>query len=93
MGQPGRNQLSIEERLNTDVYNVEDCNAAIHGQRVPRELGSEVTRLCVIHGIRHHYGFAQELRGVTSEFTRALNARDIMSNVIPENMKEPNEIP
>lgn len=88
-------QLPIEKRLETDLYNAEDCNAAIHGQRLPAGLGSEVTRLSIIHGIRHHHGFAQELRGATPEFTRALNARDIMSGVIPEMDVEnkPDEVP
>ncbi|KAL4758399.1 uncharacterized protein BDW70DRAFT_170380 [Aspergillus foveolatus] len=35
--------------------------------------------MCFIACIRHQYGFAQELRGVTPEFKRALNARDTMS--------------
>jgi hypothetical protein len=55
-------------------------------------LGEQIHRLCIIRGIRHHYGFAQELRGVTPEFTRALNARDIMSGVIPT-ISQPEEIP
>ena len=85
-------QLPIEKRLEIKAYNADVCNAAIHGQRVPPALGYEVTRLCVIHGIRHHYGFAQELRGATPELTRALNARDIMSGVIPT-ITEAEEIP
>ncbi|CAL5872077.1 uncharacterized protein PFLUO_LOCUS6334 [Penicillium psychrofluorescens] len=85
-------QLPLEKRLHATVYNADDCNAAIHGERVPVALGLEVSRLCVIHGIRHHHGFAQDLRGVIPEFTRALNARDIMSGIIPE-MNNPEDVP
>lgn len=85
-------QLPLEERFRDEVYNADDLNAALRGERVPDALGLEVSHLCVIHGIRHHYGFAQELRGVRPEFTRALNARDIMSGIIPE-MNQREDIP
>lgn len=85
-------QLPMEKRLAMAKYNAEDCNDAIHGTRIPKALGLQVHRLCTIRGIRHHYGFAQELRGVTPEFTRALNARDIMSGIIPT-ISQPDEIP
>ncbi|KAJ5522487.1 hypothetical protein N7527_006602 [Penicillium freii] len=49
------------------------CNAAIRGQKVPGALGLKVQRFAVIRGIRHHDGFAHELRGITPEFTRALS--------------------
>ena len=55
-------------------------------------LGLKVQRFAVIRGIRHHDGFAHELRGVAPEFTRALNARAIMSGVIPE-INDSSEIP
>ncbi|KAJ5113556.1 hypothetical protein N7456_002090 [Penicillium angulare] len=51
-----------------------------------------MTRFCIIRGIRYHHGFAQELRGLAPEFTRALNARDIMSGIIPT-ISSPEEIP
>lgn len=100
MGKPNKprkpqtplDQLPIEARLKIKKYSSEVCDAAIHGQQVPAALGYELTRLSVIRGIRHHYGFAQELRGVTPEFTRALNARDIMSGVIPT-ISHPDETP
>jgi hypothetical protein len=85
-------QLPLEKRLHVTVYNADDCNAAIHGERVPATLGLEVSRLYAIHGIRHHHVFAQDLCGVILEFTRALNARDIMSGIIPET-NEPEDIP
>ncbi|BCS20906.1 uncharacterized protein APUU_21338A [Aspergillus puulaauensis] len=73
-------------------YDAEDCQAAIQGSRIPKTLDEEVHRLCTIRGIRHHYGFAKELRGVSLDFTRALNARDIMSGIIPT-MLTPEEVP
>lgn len=85
-------QLPLEERFRDEVYNADDLNTALRGERVPDALGLEVSHLCVIHGIRHHYGFAQELRGVRPEFTRALNASDIMIGIIPE-MNQREDIP
>ncbi|KAH8910646.1 hypothetical protein BR93DRAFT_923352 [Coniochaeta sp. PMI_546] len=55
-------------------------------------LGLTLMRLCLVRGIRYHRGFGEELRGVLPEFTRALNARSIMSGVIPE-MSRPDEFP
>ncbi|CAG8903904.1 unnamed protein product [Penicillium egyptiacum] len=97
MGKPKKprtplDQLPIEARLKIKKYSSDACNAAIHGQHIPVALGYELTRLSVIRGIRHHHGFAQELRGVTPEFTRALNARDIMSGIIPT-ISKPDETP
>ncbi|KAJ5280180.1 hypothetical protein N7478_005552 [Penicillium angulare] len=82
-GQIPFDQLPIEKRLTIQKYDADDCKDAIHGRRIPKAFGHEVHRLCIIRGIRYHHGFAEELRGVTPEFTRALNARDIMSGVIP----------
>ncbi|GFF43099.1 hypothetical protein IFM46972_07090 [Aspergillus udagawae] len=73
-------------------YNEEDCLLAVRGQRIPKALGEEITQLCVVRGIRYHPGFATELRGLLPKFTRALNARDIMSDKIPE-MSDPDEFP
>ncbi|KAJ5777197.1 hypothetical protein N7520_000443 [Penicillium odoratum] len=61
-------------------YNADDCNDALHGSRVPECLDEPCQRLCT------------ELRGVTPEFTRALNARDIMSGIIPT-ISQPEETP
>ncbi|CAI7588088.1 unnamed protein product [Penicillium viridicatum] len=84
--------LPLGKRLGVTLYNRDDCNAAIRGQKTPRGLGLKVQRFAVIRGIRHHDGFAHELRGVAPEFTRALNARAIMSGVIPE-IKDSSEVP
>ncbi|KAJ5870984.1 hypothetical protein N7455_005925 [Penicillium solitum] len=66
--------------------------AAIQGKRVPDNPTYQKARLCVVRGIRTHDGFAQELHGCLPEFTRALNARAIMSNRVP-NMKSPDDFP
>ena len=84
--------LPWETRLNVTVYNKDDCNAAIRGQKIPGALGLKIHRMGVISGIRHHDGFAHELRGLAPEFTRALNARAIMSGMIPD-INDPSEMP
>lgn len=81
----------ISQRLSTQKFDRDDCVAAIRGEKVPFGLGLALIRLCLIRGIRYHPGFAQDLHGVLPDFTRALNARTIMSNGIPD-MKE-EEIP
>ncbi|OLN89003.1 hypothetical protein CCHL11_06056 [Colletotrichum chlorophyti] len=77
-------------------FSEDDCRAAIRGEKVPDDLDMcpWVTQLCVLRGIRHNHGFATELRNMPGhpEFTRALNARQIMSNIIPE-MIEAEEFP
>ncbi|KUJ20369.1 uncharacterized protein LY89DRAFT_682112 [Mollisia scopiformis] len=74
----------ISARLSMQKYTVDACRAAIRGEMVPVALGLELSRLCVIRGMRYHTGFAKELHGTLPEFTRALNARAIMSNTIPD---------
>lgn len=81
-----------KKSLSNEKYNAKECLLAIRGQCIPQTLGEEITRLCVIRGIRYHPGFAKELHGLLPEFTRALNARDIMSNKIPE-MNDPEDFP
>lgn len=73
-------------------YDEQQLNLAIRGEKVPNCMGLEVARRCVIRGMRYHDGFATELRGMFPEFTRALNARSIMSGRIPE-MQAPEDIP
>lgn len=85
---------SLMERLNIKEYSANDCLASIRGERLPHALGLSLTRLCVIRGIRYHYGFAQDLYRQRDEFTRALHARDIMSNMIPDmDLNRPEEFP
>lgn len=74
-------------------FSREDCRAAIQGQRIPVCLGIELVRHCVVRGIRYHSGFGSELRGVLPIFTRALNARLIMDNIIPPMMESEADTP
>jgi hypothetical protein len=74
----------LMERLLIKKYSRDECLAALRGQQVPQALGLSLLRLCTVRGIRHHPGFGHELRGVSPEFTRALNARSIMRNSIPD---------
>lgn len=85
---------SLESRFKLELYSYEDCSAALRGERLPKALGCPITQLCVLRGIRRHQGLATELHGIPGrpEFTRALNARAIMSNEIPR-MAESSEIP
>ena len=85
---------SLQDRLRLKKYSDEACFAALRGREIPRALGCSVTRTCVLRGMRYHRGFGAELRDIPDypEFTRALNARDIMSNIIPD-MKEDHEFP
>jgi len=70
-----------------------EVRAAMHGKKLPDSLHGHA-RCAVIYGIRHHDNFALELRGLPEfpDFTRAFNARSIMSNIIPD-MAEHNEMP
>ncbi|KAB8356327.1 hypothetical protein FH972_023911 [Carpinus fangiana] len=75
------------------TYSSADCLAAIRGQRLPnRGLDLDVTRCSIVRGIRYHDDFGEELRGVLPMFTRALNARMIMSDMIPD-MSDVDEFP
>jgi len=57
---------------------------AMRGKRVPDNVENQKNQLAIIRGIRHHSEFATELHsGPNIKYTRALNARSIMSNVIP----------
>ncbi|KAF4973151.1 hypothetical protein FSARC_495 [Fusarium sarcochroum] len=71
-----------------------DLRAAIRGESVPEEFPHDLTTKCLVAGIRHHDGFAQDLRRKTlhPSVKRALNARDIMSNRVPT-MDRPESIP
>ncbi|KAI0543295.1 hypothetical protein F4679DRAFT_135188 [Xylaria curta] len=77
-----------------------ECIAALRGERLPASLDSVTLRSCVLRGIRHHDGFGIELReshsppktSYSASLIRALNARAIMSNRIPD-MAGPDEFP
>ncbi|KAJ5963297.1 uncharacterized protein N7479_003173 [Penicillium vulpinum] len=84
---------SIHPPRRTYGYDYSGRNlAAIQGKRIPDCPTSRPDWLCVVRGIRTHDGFAQELYGHLPEITRALNARAIMSNRVPD-MKSPDDFP
>lgn len=82
----------LEINLKRTNYDPEACCAAIRGEKIPGALGLKVTQNCVIRGIRYNFGYGRELYSYSDKFARAINARDIMSDRIPE-MKTPSEIP
>ncbi|KAI1115625.1 hypothetical protein F5Y14DRAFT_110049 [Nemania sp. NC0429] len=77
-----------------------ECLRALRGESLPANLDSVKFRLCVLRGIRHFDGFGAELRRLhsppttsySSSLIRALNARDVMSNRIPD-IETPDEFP
>lgn len=86
----------IADSLLVRTYSIEVAVEALRGQALPQGLGREIMGRCVISGIRHHehfaFGPASALRGTWPPFTRALNARSLMSNVVPD-MGSPDEVP
>ncbi len=99
-GQP-HHQLNIK-RFEGTTYDEEQCFAAIRGEKIPDQLGNVVIHAAVVRGIRLYYTFATS-EAVTSlctetasripQFTRARNARLIMSNMIPDGMDTPETQP
>lgn len=85
-------EVPHEHRFTSKYYDKEECILAIKGQKIPQALGRKVTQLCAIRGIRQHEGFATELHSSLPCFTRALNARQIMSNMVPY-MEQPEDFP
>jgi hypothetical protein len=78
-------------------YDLNQCIAAIKGEKVPSDLTSFWHRRAVIRGIRDSLQFATspEIIELCSgddsqahQFSRARNARLIMSNIIPD-MQDP----
>lgn len=84
---------SLEDRLRITNFDRKSCLAAMKGEEIPFALGDPVHRLCIIRGMRYHHGYGTELQGLLPAFTRALNARSIMSNTIPTSLDSPDEIP
>jgi hypothetical protein len=84
----------LMQRMRIYEFNRDECLAAMRGQQIPKALGLQLSRLCTIRGIRYHPDFGHELRGVSPEFTRALNAQSIINNLIPDlQLSHPEEIP
>ncbi|CAG8981775.1 hypothetical protein HYALB_00004717 [Hymenoscyphus albidus] len=83
------------DRLTNTEFSLEQCKEALRGERIPDSLGTQAARTCVVRGIRHHYAFAkspevirlcEETAVSFPKFSRARNARLIMSNEIPDAM-------
>jgi hypothetical protein len=68
------------------------CQAALSGEAVPETLVSRRERISVVRGIRHYLDFANRDAvkrlcadsGKDAIFTRARNARLIMSDIVPD---------
>jgi hypothetical protein len=82
----------IKSRFHLFKYDKSACEAAIRGEEVLYALGLPLTLHCIVRGIRYHHGFGEEFRGMLPVFTRALNARSIMSDRIPS-MSSESEFP
>ncbi|KAJ5636978.1 hypothetical protein N7490_006857 [Penicillium lividum] len=87
--------VTLRKAFKKRTYITEQCTQAIRGLGIPQSLGSPASRACVARGIRYHPGFALELQCKYDQdrfYTRALNARRIMSNEIPD-LQNAREIP
>ncbi|KAK4205954.1 hypothetical protein QBC37DRAFT_329547 [Rhypophila decipiens] len=84
--------LSARLLVGNESVDREACIAAMQGLRVPHALGSPLMHYCLIRGMRYHCGFGEEIRLATPAFSRAWNARCIMSNTIPD-ITDPEHIP
>lgn len=85
---------------NEQLYDYNQCIAALEGRSVPVDLTSATARCAVIRGLRCSYDFAVS-RDIVNlcaslrfpEFARARNARLIMSNVVPDGLERPETQP
>ena len=82
---------SIARLLTKTSFKSDDCRSALAGHALPRHLGNDVVRLCVVNGLRKHLGFAlsskvDELCGIEGQevFARARNACLIMNDRVPD---------
>lgn len=91
------NPATLNERLRSMAFSASEAHDAIRGVAIPNSLGRRAMRLCIIRGIRYHDAFAngpqaQALRE-WPEFARALNARAIMSNSVPDMTMTGDDVP
>jgi hypothetical protein len=97
MGEP----KSLPQRLASHTHDRDDVLSAMHEKKLSEHLGYHLMKLAVICGILRSPSFAEGeaavLHGLPEhpEFTRALNARAIMSNRVPDMDPEtrPEELP
>ncbi|OAQ99636.1 hypothetical protein LLEC1_07747, partial [Akanthomyces lecanii] len=79
---------TLRERLRIMAFSASEARDAIRGVAVPQALGRRAMRLCVIRGIRYHEALARDPEAQAlrawPEFARALNARAIMSDNVPD---------
>ncbi|EAU33973.1 conserved hypothetical protein [Aspergillus terreus NIH2624] len=85
---------------NEQVYDYDQCIAALEGRSVPDDLTSAAARCAVIRGLRCSYDFAMNQAIIDlcalfryPEFIRARNARLIMSNIVPVGLEAPEAQP
>ncbi|OAA45952.1 hypothetical protein BBO_03593 [Beauveria brongniartii RCEF 3172] len=87
---------TLRERLRDMTFSASEARDAIRGVAVPNAVGRRAMRLCVIRGIRYHDEFAQSPQAQAlrpwPEFARALNARAIMSDSVPD-MARDDDVP
>lgn len=77
-------------------FDYNQCLSALKGEVVPDDLTSITARCAVVRGIRCHYNFATSPAVAAlriPEIIRARNARNIMSDVIPDEMENPDVQP
>lgn len=94
-------QETLAHRLASDTYDRQDVLNALRGEKLPKHLGYPLIKLGMIRGILRSPSFATGdaalLHGLPDhpEFTRALNARAIMSDRIPDMdpTNRPQEVP
>ncbi|TWU73480.1 hypothetical protein ED733_000588 [Metarhizium rileyi] len=89
-------EVSLSQRLRSRKFIGQEAVDAIHGRKLPFHLGRPLVRYCIVRGIRHHLDFAQgeasALKELLPIFTKAINARLIMSNQVPD-MQTREEMP
>ncbi|GES63906.1 hypothetical protein P170DRAFT_454714 [Aspergillus terreus] len=85
---------------NEQLYDYDQCIAALEGRSVPNDLTSAAARCAVIRGLRCSYDFAMNQSIIDlcasfryPEFIRARNARLIMSNIVPVGLEAPEAQP
>jgi hypothetical protein len=76
--------------LSQSAFRAGECFSALHGRKLPLNLGGQTARLCVIGGLRKHIDFANSdavdelCRAPGQEvFARARNAGMIMNDQLP----------
>lgn len=81
-------EVSLAQRLRSRKFIGQEAVDAIHGRKLPFHLGRPLVQYCIVRGIRHHLDFAQgeanALKELLPIFTKAINARLIMSNQVPD---------